>query len=77
MQRTLQAADVAGIPAFPVHAKNEQARRFYLKFDFISPPSDPMHMFGSSKTSDGLSPGSNRTQRDPRASSKAAVNVSR
>jgi GNAT superfamily N-acetyltransferase len=45
MLRTLQAADIAGIRAFAVHAKGEEARRFYLKFDFIPSPSDPMHLF--------------------------------
>ena len=45
MLRTLQAADIAGIRAFAVHAKDEEARRFYLKFDFIPSPSDPMHLF--------------------------------
>jgi len=45
MQRTLQAADIAGIRAFAVHAKDEEARNFYLKFDFIPSPTDPMHLF--------------------------------
>jgi GNAT superfamily N-acetyltransferase len=45
MLRTLQAADIASIRAFAVHAKDEEARRFYLKFDFIPSPSDPMHLF--------------------------------
>jgi GNAT superfamily N-acetyltransferase len=45
MQRTLQAADIAGIRAFAVHAKNEEARSFYEKFDFIPSPTDPMHLF--------------------------------
>ena len=45
MLRTLQAADIAGIRAFAVHAEDEDARRFYLKFDFIPSPSDPMHLF--------------------------------
>jgi GNAT superfamily N-acetyltransferase len=45
MLRTLQAADIAGIRAFAVHAKDEEARHFYLKFDFIPSPSDPMHLF--------------------------------
>src|SRR5260221_621747 len=35
MQRTLQAADIAGIRAFAVHAKDDEARGFYEKFDFI------------------------------------------
>ena len=45
MQRTLQAADIAGIRAFAVHAKDQEARSFYEKFDFIPAPSDPMHLF--------------------------------
>jgi len=45
MLRTLQAADIAGIRAFAVHAKDEEARRFYLKFDFVPSPSDPVHLF--------------------------------
>jgi len=45
MLRTLQAADIAGIRAFAVHAKDEEARRVYLKFDFIASPTDPMHLF--------------------------------
>jgi GNAT superfamily N-acetyltransferase len=45
MQRTLQAADIAGIRAFAVHAKDEQARNFYQRFDFTPSPTDPMHLF--------------------------------
>jgi GNAT superfamily N-acetyltransferase len=45
MQRTLQAADIAGIRAFAVHAKDEEARNFYQKFDFVPSPTDPMHLF--------------------------------
>jgi GNAT superfamily N-acetyltransferase len=45
MQRTLQAAEIAGIRALAVHAKDEEARRFYEHFDFISSPADPMHLF--------------------------------
>jgi hypothetical protein len=44
MLRTLRAADIAGIRALVVHAKDEEARRFYLKFDFVPSPSDPMHL---------------------------------
>ena len=43
--RTLAAADIAGIRAFAVHAKNEKARAFYERFDFIPSPTDPLHMF--------------------------------
>jgi GNAT superfamily N-acetyltransferase len=35
MRRTLQAADIAGIRAFAVHAKDEEARSLYQKFDFL------------------------------------------
>ena len=45
MQRTLHAADIAGIRAFAVHAKDENARCFYEHFDFIPSPVDPMHLF--------------------------------
>lgn len=45
MLRTLQAADLAGIRAFAVHAKDEDAQRFYLEFDFVPSPTDPLHLF--------------------------------
>lgn len=45
MLRTLQAADIAGIRAFAVHAKDENARRFYERFDFVPSPTDPMHLY--------------------------------
>ena len=45
MLRTLQAADIAGVRALAVHAKDDEARRFYEHFDFVPSPSDPMHMF--------------------------------
>ncbi len=45
MRRTLQAADIAGIRAFAVHAKDDAARQFYAHFDFIASPTDPYHLF--------------------------------
>ena len=45
MRRTLQAADIAGIRAFAVHAKDENARLFYEHFGFIPSPTDPLHLF--------------------------------
>ncbi len=45
MLRTLQAAEIAGIRAFAVHAKDDEARAFYERFDFIPSPSDPYHLF--------------------------------
>lgn len=43
--RTLQAADIAGIRALVVYAKDERARKFYEGFDFLPSPSDPLHLF--------------------------------
>jgi hypothetical protein len=45
VQRTLQAADIAGIRAFAVHANDAEARRFYEKFAFVPSPADPVHLF--------------------------------
>lgn len=43
--RTLQAADIAGIRAFVVHAKDNAARAFYERYDFEPSPTDPYHLF--------------------------------
>lgn len=43
--RTLQAADIIGIRALAVHAKDENARRFYEHFNFLPSPTDPLHLF--------------------------------
>lgn len=45
MLRTLQAAEIAGIRAFAVHAKDGQARAFYEHFDFFPSSTDPYHLF--------------------------------
>jgi len=45
MRRAIQAADIAGIRAFAVHAKDEPALRFYEHFGFIASPTDPLHLF--------------------------------
>jgi len=45
MLRTLEAARIAGIRGFAVHAKDDEARAFYEKFDFIPSPVDPHHLF--------------------------------
>lgn len=42
--RTLQAAEIAGIRAMAVHAKDENARAFYEHFDFVQSASDPLHL---------------------------------
>jgi len=43
--RTLQVADIAGVRALVVHAKNDAARSFYERFDFQPSPTDPLHLF--------------------------------
>jgi GNAT superfamily N-acetyltransferase len=43
--RTLAAAELAGLRAVAVHAKDDEARAFYEHFDFMPSPSDPMHLF--------------------------------
>lgn len=45
MQRTVQVADIAGLRAFLVHAKDDRARAFYEHFDFTPSPTDPYHLF--------------------------------
>ena len=45
MLRTRQAADIAGIRALVVHAKDDPARAFYERYDFTASPSDPYHLF--------------------------------
>jgi len=45
MLRVLQAAEEIGIRAILVHAKDEKARDFYTKFDFIQSPTDRLHLF--------------------------------
>lgn len=45
LQRTALAADIAGLRALLVHAKDEQARAWHLKYDFESSPTDPLHLF--------------------------------
>lgn len=45
MLRTLQAAEIAGIRVLGVHAKDDEARAFYERFDFVTSPTDPYHLF--------------------------------
>lgn len=54
MLRTLKAAEIAGIRAFAVHAKDDSARAFYEHFDFIPSPADPYHLFRLLKEIRGL-----------------------
>ena len=43
--RTLMAADIAGIRAVLVHAKDDEAREWYKKFDFKEGATHPFHLF--------------------------------
>jgi GNAT superfamily N-acetyltransferase len=43
--RTVQAADIAGIRAILVHAKDDDARTWYIHWGFEPSPTDPYHLF--------------------------------
>jgi GNAT superfamily N-acetyltransferase len=43
--RTLQVADIIGVRALAVPAKDERAVAFYQHFGFAPSPSDPRHLF--------------------------------
>lgn len=43
--RTAQAADIAGIRALLVHAKDAAARSWYQQWEFEPSASDPLHLF--------------------------------
>jgi GNAT superfamily N-acetyltransferase len=41
VMRTVQAAEIAGIRAILIHAKTEDARRFYERYGFVASPVEP------------------------------------
>ncbi len=43
--RTAQAADIAGVRALLVHAKDDVARQWYESWEFESSPTDAFHLF--------------------------------
>ena len=45
MLRTLQAAEIAGIRALAAHAKDGEAKNFYVHFGFLPSPTDPLHLY--------------------------------
>jgi len=45
LRRTIQAAEIAGLRAMLVHAKDDSAKRFYEKFGFEPSPIDAYHLF--------------------------------
>ena len=42
--RSASAADIIAVKAVLVHALNEEARRFYMRFDFEPSPVHPLHL---------------------------------
>jgi GNAT superfamily N-acetyltransferase len=45
LYRSARAADIAGIRALFVHAKDDEAAAFYARFNFRPSPTDPHHLF--------------------------------
>lgn len=43
--RTAQAADIAGIRALLVHAKDDAAKAWYMHWEFEPSATDPLHLF--------------------------------
>ena len=43
--RTIEAAEIAGIRAFLVHAKDRSTKDWYEQFDFEPSPTDEYHLF--------------------------------
>ena len=43
--RTVQAAEIGGLRAVLVHAKDQAAKTFYQKYGFEASPIDPLHLF--------------------------------
>jgi len=44
LARSASAADIVAVRAVLVHALNEEARRFYMRFDFEPSPVHPLHL---------------------------------
>ena len=45
LKRVMAAADLIGVRALLVHAKGDDARAFYERFDFQPSPVDPLQLF--------------------------------
>ncbi|MFZ4508192.1 MAG: GNAT family N-acetyltransferase [Fimbriimonas sp.] len=45
LKRCLSVAQEAGVRAFMTHAKDEDAKRLYLRFGMQECPSNPMHLY--------------------------------
>lgn len=49
MLRYATVAEQAGVQALTVHASNDEAHSFYLRFGFEESPTDPLHLILLSK----------------------------
>ncbi len=45
LARCARAAELVGVRAILVHAKDEHARSFYKKYEFEASPTHPLHLF--------------------------------
>ena len=45
LERSVRAAEIGGLRAMLVHAKDDSARVFYEHFNFEPSPTDPYHLF--------------------------------
>ncbi len=45
LARAVQASEIGGLRAVLVHAKDEKAKAFYHRFDFIPSPVDEWHLY--------------------------------
>ena len=43
--RALQASEIVGSRAIVTHAKDEAAKAFYLKFNFVPSPINDLHLY--------------------------------
>src|SRR6266567_4186728 len=43
--RAFQASELVGSRAIVTHAKNEAAKMFYLRFDFVPSPTNELHLY--------------------------------
>lgn len=44
LEQVKRAADAVGVACVLVHAKDEDAKRFYLRYGFEPSPTDPLHL---------------------------------
>jgi hypothetical protein len=78
--RTRQVADMVGIRALAVHAKDDQGAAFYRHFGFVPSPTDPRHLSMIDRCSGqriSSPPAARRSSRSARLPSRASAPNSR